>query len=254
VFWVYALLQQGRSAGIVTPWMLAVEPDLLGRVIVRINEVGAWSLGGHVGSSGGSHDAVKGSFLWLIWLAEAGTVVGFSVVITVKMGSALPYCEACGRWCPAGKRILRTGPGDRAEVRRRLEARDFEVMRQLPPSPEGAPAWFSFVLHQCDNCGGLSALSVLDTRTVVNRKGKAQTKVDAFVDKLLLSGDEAQQVKAMKEPPAPAPAEQAHTTTDEVALPLPPESQPASESEAPQPPASEPQPRARPSSPPSSWI
>jgi hypothetical protein len=41
---------------------------------------------------------VNGAMVWLVWLVEAGLVMGFAVGITVGAVRE-PYCEKCNAWC-----------------------------------------------------------------------------------------------------------------------------------------------------------
>jgi hypothetical protein len=151
-------------------------------------------------------------------------VVGASVWATVKMGTTLPYCETCQKWCAKGKRLFSTPPGEQQEVKQHLESKDFAYLIALGPGQPLPSRWFEVYLHSCDQCRELNALTVNAVSTQVNKKGQQQRKEQTVVDKLLLTPKELATLTALKEqylarkqgPEAP-PANQATVPADEPA-------------------------------------
>lgn len=194
VFWVFAVLQKG-SAVDVTPWDLVTHPAGLGRLILKINEVGVWGMSSGYGSS--SSRTVSGIELWVMWAGEALAVVGVAIFTGVQMSTALPYCETCGKWCPAGKQLFSTGYGDPAQLRQELEGKRFDYFKQLgKPNPEER-RWYEVSLHQCAQCSGFHTLSVTDARMHIDRKGNQQKKTKTVIDKMPLTTQEAEIVKRL---------------------------------------------------------
>ena len=171
VFWIYALVQKATSSiAPFNPAELAFRPDRLWFLIRRINEVGVWSIG-HVGGSMQKGDAVHGPWLWSVWMIEATIILFLSISISVKMGTTLPYCETCRRWCGLGKRLFSTPPGEPAILKERLESKDFTYLISLGPDKKPLPSnWFEVFLHSCDRCQALHALTVNAVRLETNKK------------------------------------------------------------------------------------
>lgn len=197
VFWVYAVVQGGGPTGGLTPWDFVVSPDLLFNTILRINQIGAWSFGGH----SGPHDTstrVTGGMAWLFWAAEAAMVLGVSVVTTLRLGSSLPYCETCGKWCSLEGELMKINPGDPRELREALERRDFDVAIRFGIIPDYSLNGFTLILHQCEQCKKLNTLTVAHIVTTVPRTGDPKTKSRVVIDKLLIRPDEVERLRGVR--------------------------------------------------------
>ena len=205
VFWVYALLHQSHLSFVPTPLQLAKHPAALWRMILRINEVGVWSIGSSHGV-GQRHDPVKGVFLWLIWVAEGVVILTTAILVTTRMVGSRPYCEACDRWAAPAQSVAAARHADPVELKRRLEAHDLDYLQQLGPRDPAGNLWLEAELCSCPTCQSLHTLTMKAVALVGDKKGKVQKKSTIVIDKLLLSGEEADRIKTLPQawkPPAP---------------------------------------------------
>ena len=202
VFWVYALLMQRLPAMQFAPWRLAARPEALARLIRLINATGAWSIGKH-------GEPVKGAALWVIWIAEAACVLAAAVIAARKVGGARPFCETCGRWCSAARNVFSAKPVDPAELKRQLEARDFDFLRRTGAAAQSDRAWFQINLFECEQCQSMHALSAVFARLERDKKGNDRKVLRTVVDKLLISPKEAEALRSLRSAAAQQPASQA---------------------------------------------
>lgn len=177
---------------------LAAQPLLLWELIARINEVGAWTLFR-------SSTPVSGIALWVVWAVEAAIVlIGAPVAAAAMLGDA-PFCEKCDAWCAHERGVALLAAGDDGEVRRRVEAKDFQYVRGLGAMAEGDVEWYRVDLHRCPTCGQMNTVSVFNEKLKVDDKGNVSVKSSALVENLLLTAPEADGLRALNRDPA-APA------------------------------------------------
>jgi hypothetical protein len=143
---------------------------------------------------------VTGTFLWIIWGAEALVVVLMAAVVPVAVASR-PFCEECGYWCEKRPELF-TLPGVSAAplvqaIREDNPARVAEL-RANPP-PYDAAGLVGVSLHNCPGCD----LSFADVSHRVV-KGK-EMKVRNLLSQLRVSPEV---VAAMRNAPVPAGAAQ----------------------------------------------
>lgn len=186
VFWIKAVFDRylsDRPNFHITHTMLITRPVLFARSIEMLNDSGTWAM------SRTDKDNTRGTFLALIWLAEAAAIFACSIGVALSMLKADVFCESCRKWCGKAVTLRRIATGDPQQLRASLEAHDFSYVNALPPAT-GNQFW-SLEHQQCRGCNQLHALSVKDTKQVVNKKGQVQqTKTKLLIDKLLLTPEE----------------------------------------------------------------
>lgn len=172
VTWVYAILR--RSDADVGLLDLVLDPAALWRVILIINEKGAWNLKGM---------APTGGVLWALWGIEAAIILGLGVTVGLGMVRE-PFCEACNRWCAEVKGIAVLGSTSKDEIVPRLEQGDYAVLREPPPPTEAA--YTRIDLHQCPSCKGTTTLTATGVTVVPKKGGKPEVKERVLLEFLLL--------------------------------------------------------------------
>ena len=155
---------------------------------VKIEPVGTWSMGHGYSGSRTESSNVSGTFLLLIWAAEALILVGMAPIIGRSMIGSVPFCDACGTWCGAKQLVRQTATvDDPSVVRQRLETGDFAYVDTLGP-PAGDGSGLEFHRHTCPSCKQFNTLSVSDRTVVRDKKGKVRSNnVKTVVDKLLVT-------------------------------------------------------------------
>jgi hypothetical protein len=185
VVWLYALLHRADvDVGLLT---LVTEPSALWKLVVAVNEQGAWNLHGFTPT---------GAILWGLWAIEAGIIVG-GVVLVAWFFVSSPFCEACDAWSLEQKGLAVLGHTQKDALAPRLERGDYAVIGELPPPSDAA--YTRFDLHACGSCDALNALTATAV-TVTVKKGKADKSEKTLVKYLLLSARQLADVKrAMEE-------------------------------------------------------
>jgi len=179
---------------------LASQPGALWAMVLRINELGAWSLFR-------TQTPVSGLGLWVVWAIEAGIIlIGAPIAAAAMLGDA-PFCEGCKVWCSCERGVALLGQAEEGELRRRVEAKDFQYVRGLGAKSEQDVEWFRVDLYRCPSCGQTNALSVLKEKLKFDEKGNASVSSSAFIENLLLTVPEADDLRALNRDLAPsAPA------------------------------------------------
>lgn len=201
-----------RFGGDEVPVLL--NPVLLKEYIAVFYENGFWGFG-----RGNANATVSGIPLGLIWLAEAGIVIGLSFLISTGFASDHPYCEACQRWTDRTEGFCKlTPPTDDDTVVEQLVAGDLNVLNRFQRSPENAAAFLRIDTAQCPDCSQCNWVTISLAQITVDKDGKENTSVDALVSNMLVTDSEMerlrQTVDQLEVATLPAPDDQ---EDDEVA-------------------------------------
>ena len=178
----------------ISPWQLAQHPLGLWGVLQLVNEKGAWSIGSGYGASK-NHNPVSGVMLWVVWAAEALTVVLGSALTAWRGLTCDPFCEPCQKWCEEEKDVVSIGAADSDELRRRFEAKDFQYMKAVGPKQGGDAEWCRLDLHRCPVCGRTNTLSVKRQKLQRDRHGKTTVNSKDIFHGLLLTEGEVQRLR-----------------------------------------------------------
>jgi hypothetical protein len=149
VAWLSVVLSRNDVEG---PSMLAIlaDPASMFAAIGRINDVGAWSVGG---------SAPSGAMLSALWGIEALIVVGTGLAVGAGIASGGVYCEQCGNWCKEDEGRVLLNPAPAELVKQHLEAQDFSVLNQIGPLAAPGPS-LRLDLAYCEKCEKTHAVAV----------------------------------------------------------------------------------------------
>ena len=170
---------------------LLTSPGSLWATITFINQHGAWKFG---------NTAPTGVFLWVTWLAEALIIVGMSIVNARRSVAAEPFCESCQNWCAYEKCVLELHGWDSAELRKRLEARDFEYLESLGPRTRNDVNWFRIDLHRCRGCGKTATLTAKYV-DLTDPESRGREKSEAVITNLLVRGADLERLQSISSTP-----------------------------------------------------
>lgn len=178
VIWVLHLMFP--SFWIFNPIRLALQPKVLWKIIVAVNAQGTW----------GFKDSVPmtGTGLWLVWVGEAGLLLGFGVLVAIAMVRRRPFCERCEAWCSERIKLYFAPTTQPDEIKRRVQAEDIGWIAALARGDK-KKAHYRLDLHTCGNCHTLNTLSL-----VQNFPKDRKT----LVDKLVLSADQAAGIRNLR--------------------------------------------------------
>ena len=206
--WLSAML--GRGDVDVSAFSLALQPGMVLRLILSINEHGAWTIG---------KSPVTGVILWVVWFVEGSIVLVGPPVITWGVLTSEPFCEHCGEWCDEDKSLVSLAQSEQASLRRTFEAKEFERLKSVGAKEGGAQDWYRLDLHHCKNCDRTNTLTVKSEKITFDSKGNSKIKSTDLIKKLLLSPGETENLRRVsremttprpvREPQAASPAPQA---------------------------------------------
>jgi hypothetical protein len=182
--WIWGLLESNHQT--VSYASLLLHPQRLGGAILKINETGAWSIGGI---------SPSGVTLWFLWALEAILAIGPAAFLPVSIVTE-PYCERCHAWCVTNKgvAIRRTARADESE---RLREKDLALLQAMGAPEANAFDYMRLDLTNCPKCGQMHTLSARNVRVRVDAKGKQSEREAAVVNHLLLNEQEADAVRAL---------------------------------------------------------
>lgn len=184
--WLYAFLRRNQVEDIPL-WAMVILPPLVWEVILKVNEVGAWTLRSF---------KPTGVVLWGFWGAESLTVLGASIYGAFGMMIREPFCENCGVWCHGSENLVRVAGSEKEEMKRRLEGKGFGYVEKLGPVAPDALAWFQLDLHHRPTCSMTHTLTV-KTVTVKLEGGKRSEDIKGLVDKLLLTSGDVETIRRL---------------------------------------------------------
>lgn len=197
--WIYALLRRAKMQLDLLPILL--RPDVLWELIKKVNEVGAWRLRSWTPT---------GMALWIFWAGEAALILGLAFFVGLVMFRENPYCEACNSWCKETEGVGTVNAGDRAELKQRMEAKDFSFLEKLGQVPPDAREWFRLDLYECPSCHMTNTLTVKTvTAKVEGKDGKASQQTEDLLDKLVIAAGDVETIRRIGQklaPPAPETA------------------------------------------------
>jgi hypothetical protein len=197
--WLSAML--GRGDYDVSAFTLASNPAAVLRLILSVNEHGAWSIG-H------SKTPVTGIFLWVVWAVEgAAVLIGPSAIVRGVLNSE-PFCEFCGEWCEEDRGLVSLGQAEPAGLKQVFESKQFERLKSVGAKDSGAPDWYRLNLHRCKRCDRTNTLTVKAEKIAFDRKGNSKVESKDLFNKLSLSQPEVEELRRVSRElttPAPAP-------------------------------------------------
>lgn len=146
---------------------------------------------------------MTGAPMWALWGLEAGFVLFLALVFSIDRSKSETFCENCEIWTTVSKNAALVNAGTvsdvqqtAAQLKQRLELKDFGYLRQLGVVPGGALAWFRLDLHSCPQCGMTHTLQLWKMCRNVNRETSSGRLV---FRQLLLTAGEAGAIRELGE-------------------------------------------------------
>jgi hypothetical protein len=183
--WPYALLVT-RATTDVRFLHLLTNPGALWSTILSINRHGAWRVG---------ESTPTGLVLWIAWAGEAAIIVLCALSFARRVVADEPFCETCQRWCVKEPGGLEAHGFDDAELKRRLEAKDFASVGELGPRRPNDLEWFRLDLHLCPGCQNTATLTAKSV-DLTREGGRASEKT--VLEKIIVSRPEVEQLRSFK--------------------------------------------------------
>jgi len=164
---------------------LLVSPGLMLSTMAELAKEGSWSI---------FKVTPTGFFLYLIWLIEAGIIVGATVILG-WLQAKHPFSEAAHEWA---EDELLPGPvaylPDADATKAALEAGDFSALQ--PPLPEAPGHQFARLkLHCAPNDPECAFLSLENVTVTTDAKGKTSESTTNVVEHLRVSAARCQELR-----------------------------------------------------------
>jgi len=145
-------------------------PDQIVRAMGYLYEHGSWTISSH--GSGG--DAVTGVFLAIVWVAEAGVIVGLAAFIPYSYVSSTPFCEKSGAWLDQARNIDTLESIDDAGQVALLQGGSLQPVLDAKPRAAGAPTFTRLSLKRAKRPTSFCTLCVIRVTRRTDKKGKVQ--------------------------------------------------------------------------------
>ncbi len=142
---------------------------------------------------------INGTFLWLLWGAEALAVAGFAAICGLKAATE-PFCEDCQQWFKKPRTTLWFPKDQIKPLTAAVNSNDPKQLAAMLPPPEfdAARGSATTALHECIGCG--QTLADVISRTPSGKKG--QFKQRKTIEYLAISKEMT--VALQPKPAAPA--------------------------------------------------
>jgi hypothetical protein len=167
--YLFAIIKDG-------PWFWW--PDQIFRAMQLLYQEGSWSL-----RSGGP---VTGPLLALIWLVEAGIIVGMATAIGAAIVSTTPFCEVNQCWLDQKKDIDTLELFTDLDQRAAFKAGDLAPLAKAKPKTPGAPTFTRLTLKSSPKCDIFYTVCVQDVTLTRDKKGNLKTNVKPITKDLML--------------------------------------------------------------------
>ncbi len=158
------------------PWLFG--PDEILRGMQVLYTEGSWGM-----KSGGN---VTGIELALVWVGEAGLIVGFATLLPYGFVQGTPYCEKSRCWLDEDKKINTlesiTDPAQLAA----LKAGDIMPIVAAKPKTEGAAVFTRLWLKRSPQCPVFCTLRVQDVTVTIDKKGKVNESAKNLTGDLII--------------------------------------------------------------------
>lgn len=154
VFWIYAFSEFD---------FLTFNLSEIIDTIRLVNVFGAWEIKGN---------AVTGTMLWIVWVAEA-FVIGYGIMKTIKsFYEKNSYCNACGVWVKSTDMSVEIeSHGDKKFIKTQFLAGDFSAIDSMEPIiDDQLRTHWRLDLKVCEQCMATYILDVVEVKVGKNHK------------------------------------------------------------------------------------
>lgn len=181
----------------VSPWFFF--PDQIMQGMSMLNEQGSWRTGVYGTNKTGYE-------LGIIWVGEAGIIVGPAVWAAFYFTGKTPFCEKTKCWLDEVKTIDTleqfTDPAQLAA----LKAGNILPITQAKPKEEGAKEFTRLLLKRSPQCKIFCTLRVQHATLTINTKGNEDIKIQDLTNDLIIPASMFELIAKLEEfapPPSP---------------------------------------------------
>lgn len=158
------------------PWLL--QPEEIMRGMAYLYETGSWGM-----SSG---ESITGIPLAIVWVVEAGLIVGLAAMLPYNFVKETPFCEKTGCWLDESRKIDTLENITDATQLAALKSGDIMPIVAARPKADNAAVFTRLLLKRSPKCQVFCTLRVQDVTTSIDKKGNVQEKVVDYTRDLIL--------------------------------------------------------------------
>jgi hypothetical protein len=169
-------------------------PHEMARYIRFFYDNGFWSLNPSHG--GGQPNMVSGIPLAIVWLVEAGAIVGIAAWAAHSWMHGSVYCERCQGWVTTQSDVCRIAPADISSLQDRVANGDLAPLADAPRAEPTAKDYLRLDLACCDICHESNYLTLSQITTKLDRKKKETVTTEVLIDRLAIKPGDVPVVRA----------------------------------------------------------
>ncbi len=162
-------------------------PHEIAGLMVDLFAEGSWGL-----SDGAM---VKGWMLVLLWLIEAGSIVGLAAVTAHSQIANRPFCEPCGEWVTGEAPHLYVGEGTEP-VWTEVQAGSFDTLADTLRATGSEPTYVRLKLHACETCEDSNYLTITRCENTVDNKGNPKLVEKDLITNLAVTRTQVEIIRA----------------------------------------------------------
>lgn len=195
VVWMSAVIDRyGHDREFSWIW-LASHPHAVWQLGTFINEKGTWALGHS------DKENTNGIFLGIIWIFEGVTIFVSALLVAKSVLGDRPFCERCNQWCTKETQLTTVAATNVAAIKQMVLEHRFNDLAALGDSDNH---WIALMHQYCDNCKMIHTITAGQHRITVDKRGRRQTTKTMLINKMLVSAEEVERIRAMRKAPSPA--------------------------------------------------
>jgi hypothetical protein len=153
-------------------------PDMVFAHMQYLYDKGSWALRGD--------SNLTGIPLAVVWIVEAGMIVGISTVCGYGMIAHTPYCETNQCWLDEERKIDTLESFSDPTALAAFKIGDLSPLLQAKPKPAGASRWTRLTLKHSPKATVFSTVRIQEVRTEVQKDGKLKAKVTDVTGDLMV--------------------------------------------------------------------
>lgn len=164
IFWLGSVTDESTAS--------LLNPLVLCRTILHVNETGTWSFGR---TEVLATQSVNGVLLALVWLGEAIAIFGLAALGASRRAPDFAFCDQCNSWCDKGRLLHSYGGVSAVELKLRLEQKDWAFFTTLPAARYRNLQRIDLEHYRC-KCGKSQTLAIQRVAIKARQTGRSESK------------------------------------------------------------------------------
>jgi hypothetical protein len=168
--------------------LVCLDPRVVLKYMQFGYENGFWAIGSrHAKGAAGN---VSGIFVAIVWLIEAGMIVGIPMLMCLGSMSALAYCEPCGRWTSDAAAVRKVEPTQALSIVEALQQGNVGPLVEAPLAGPTSNDFLRVQIQCCDQCPGSNYLTLERVRITIDEKKNKSEKSTTLINKLAVTAED----------------------------------------------------------------